>query len=116
MARMVKCYKLGRELPGLDRPPVPGELGKRIFEQISKDAWDQWKAQSVLLINHYGLNLLDAEAQKFLREQMERFLFADEARMPEGWTPEGSEPEPAGASKGDPAAPTKGGGPPQQKK
>jgi Fe-S cluster biosynthesis and repair protein YggX len=103
MARMVMCAKLGRELPGLERPPIPGEMGKRIYENISSEAWDMWKAQSVLLINHYGLNLLDPEAQKFLREQMERFLFEEKVEMPEGWTPEGT-------------TSTKGGGPPQRKK
>ncbi len=98
MARMVMCAKLGRELPGLDRPPVPGPLGKRIFENISQAAWDLWKEQSVLLINHYGLNLMDPEAQKFLREQMEKFLFEDVVQVPEGWTPEGATP-----AKGGPA-------------
>lgn len=98
MARMVMCAKLGRELPALERPPVPGPLGKRIYENISQAAWDLWKEQSVLLINHYGLNLMDPEAQKFLREQMEKFLFEDAVQVPEGWTPEGSTP-----AKGGPA-------------
>ena len=102
MARMVMCAKLGRELPGLERPPVPGALGKRIYENISQAAWDLWKEQSVLLINHYGLNLMDPEAQKFLREQMEKFLFEDVVQVPEGWTPEGSTP-----SKGEGPAPRK---------
>jgi Fe-S cluster biosynthesis and repair protein YggX len=86
---MVDCVKLGRELPALDRPPFPGPLGQRIFENVSKDAWDLWKRQSVLLINHYGLNMADPESQKFLMEQMEQFFFGEEAQMPEGWTPEG---------------------------
>ena len=90
MARMVKCAKLGQELPGLERmPPVPGEMGKRIFENISQVAWDLWKRQQMLLINHYGLALADPEAQKFLRQQMEEFLFEDKVEVPEGWTPEG---------------------------
>jgi Fe-S cluster biosynthesis and repair protein YggX len=110
MARMVKCAKLGRELPGLDRPPVPGALGKRIFENISAQAWDLWKAQSVLLINHYGLNLLEPEAQKFLREQMEKFLFEDVVQVPEGWEPEG-----ATQAKGDAPAPAKGAPAPAKK-
>ncbi len=88
MARMVHCVKLGRELPGLERPPYPGELGQRIFENVSQMAWDMWRRQSVVLINHYGLVLADPEAKAFLREQMEQFLFSDEGRMPEGWTPE----------------------------
>jgi len=85
----VNCAKLGRELPALDRPPFPGELGKRIFENISKEGWALWQQQSVLIINHYGLNLADPNAQKLLMEQMEEFFFGEGAQMPEGWTPEG---------------------------
>ena len=107
MARMVKCAKLGVELPGLERMPVPGAMGKRIYENISQQAWDMWKQQSVLLINHYGLNLMDPDAQKFLREQMEKFLFEDVVQMPEGWAPEGSVAA---------ATPAKGGGPAPRKK
>jgi Fe-S cluster biosynthesis and repair protein YggX len=86
---MVNCVKLGRELPGLDRQPFPGELGKRIFENVSKEGWALWQEQSVLIINHYGLNLADPNAQKLLMEQMEQFFFGEGAQMPEGWTPEG---------------------------
>jgi Fe-S cluster biosynthesis and repair protein YggX len=79
---------LNSELPALDRPPFPGELGQRIFENISKEAWAQWKEHSVLLINHYGLNLADPEAQKFLTAQMEEFLFGTGGEMPAGWSPQ----------------------------
>jgi Fe-S cluster biosynthesis and repair protein YggX len=101
---MVFCTKLQRELPGLDSPPMPGELGQRIYDHISQAAWEMWQAQSRLLINHYGLVLADPEARQFLREQMEAFLFSEEARMPEGWTPEdqpgtGAKGRPAGAKK-----------------
>ena len=95
---LVDCVKLGRELPALDRPPFPGELGQRIFENVSKEAWELWKQQSVLIINHYGLNLADPAAQKLLMEQMEEFFFGEGAQMPEGWTPEGQ------GGKGAPAA------------
>jgi Fe-S cluster biosynthesis and repair protein YggX len=88
MPRMVNCVKLGRELPGLDKPPFPGPLGQRIYEHISKQAYDMWPAQSTLIINHYGLNMADPEARKILREQMEEFFFGSEAKMPEGWVPE----------------------------
>ncbi len=102
MPRIVYCVKLGRELPGLDKPPFPGPLGQRIYEQISKQAYDMWPAQSTLIINHYGLNMADPEARKILREQMEEFFFGQDAAMPEGWAP-----ETAGAG----AAPnSKGGG------
>jgi Fe-S cluster biosynthesis and repair protein YggX len=63
---MVFCAKLQRELPGLERPPFPGELGKRIYDNISAAAWDMWERQSVLLINHYGLVLADPEARQFM--------------------------------------------------
>ncbi len=88
MARMVQCVKLGRELPGLARPPFGGELGKRIFENVSAEAWKLWQPQSTLLINHYGLNLRDPAAQKFLMQQMEEFYFGEGAQMPEDYTPE----------------------------
>lgn len=88
MARMVQCVKLGRELPGLNRPPFGGELGKRVFENVSQEAWQLWQQQSTLLINHYGLNLRDPAAQKFLMEQLEEFFFGEGAQMPADWVPE----------------------------
>ena len=88
MARMVMCAKLKRELPGLEKPPMPGELGQRIFDNISQEAWNMWQEQSRLLINHYGLNLADPDARQLLRQQMEEFLFGDESQPPEGWVPE----------------------------
>jgi Fe-S cluster biosynthesis and repair protein YggX len=100
MPRMVQCVKLGRELPGLDRPPFPGELGQRIYEHVSKEAWDMWPAQSTLLINHYGLNMADPDARKFLREQMEEFFFGADAKMPEGWEQEPEQPAVGASSKG----------------
>src|SRR5258707_953544 len=100
MPRLVHCVKLGLELPGLEKPPFPGALGQRIYENISQRAYDMWPAQSTLIINHYGLNMADPEARKILREQMEDFFFGADAKMPEGWSP-----EPAGA-----APNSKGGG------
>ena len=98
--RTVFCEKLGRELPGLDEPPFPGELGQRIYEHISADAWQMWQDHSKILINHYGLMLADPEARQFLREQMEEYFFGEDARMPEGWSP-------AAGSKGGAAAAAK---------
>ena len=89
MARMVQCVKLGRELPGLEKPPYPGELGQRIYENVSQEGWELWMQHSVIVINHYGLSLADPRAQEFLEQQMEDFFFGEEAQMPEGWTPEG---------------------------
>lgn len=110
--RMVMCAKLRRELPGLEKPPMPGELGQRIYDQISQRAWDMWQEHSRLVINHYGLNLADPDARQILRQEMTRFLFGDEDQKPEGWTPEDDPGGPsAGPSKGKggpgPAAPRK---------
>src|SRR5579859_2179938 len=115
MARMVQCVKLGRELPGLEKPPFPGELGQRIYDTISQQAWDMWQEQSRLIINHYGLNLADPDARQVLRQQMEDFLFGPEARMPEGWVPEGQSQGKGAPTKGGGAAPAKGGGAPAHK-
>ncbi len=65
MAYMVNCVKLGRELPGLERQPYPGEMGQRIYENISQQAWEMWMQHSVILINHYGLSLGDPKAREF---------------------------------------------------
>ena len=89
MTRMVNCVKFGRELPGLNRPPVPGELGQRIYENVSAEGWELWKQQVVILINHYGLNMADPRAQAFLNEQMEEFFFGEGAQMPDDWVPQG---------------------------
>ena len=87
MARTVHCAKLGRDLPGLERPPIGGELGQRIFDNISQQAWEMWESQATLLMNHYGLSMGDPEARKFLRQQMEEFLFTPEPEIPEEFDP-----------------------------
>ena len=90
MIRMVTCAKLKRRLPGLEKPPMPGELGQRIYDSVSRQAWEMWQEHSRLLINHYGLNLADPDSRQILRQEMERFLFGDddEEEKPEGWEPE----------------------------
>jgi len=110
MARMVLCKKLGRELPGLDAPPFPGELGQRIYEQISAEAFDLWQQQARTLIGAYQLNLADPQARDFLQQQMEEFFFGEGAQMPD-WFTSGQAP---GGAKG--GAPAKGGGAPARKK
>src|SRR5258708_34107534 len=103
MARMVQCVKLGRELPGLEKPPFAGELGQRIYDNISQQAWDMWQDQSRLIINHYGLNLADPDSRQGLRGQMIAVLFGAGNRMPAGWVParhasgQGRPPGPGGA-------------------
>ena len=84
---VVDCAKLGREEIALDKPPFPGPLGDRVFNEISKQAWGLWQQQSTILINHYGLNLADPRSHDFLFEQMEEFFFGEGAQMPEDWTP-----------------------------
>ena len=70
MARTVKCIKLGREAEGLDFPPYPGELGKRIYENVSKEAWQQWIRHQTMLVNENRLSLADPRARKRLAEPM----------------------------------------------
>lgn len=97
MLRMVQCVKLGREMPGLDKPPFPGSLGERIFNNVSREAWNLWPAQATVIINHYGLSLGDPNAQKIIMQQMDEFFFGENARMPEGWAPEAARPTKGGA-------------------
>jgi len=88
MARMVHCVKLGKEAEGLDRPTYPGELGKRIFENVSKEAWQQWVQQQTMLINEYRLSPIEPKSRAFLEEQMEKFFFGEGAETPPDYVPE----------------------------
>jgi len=87
MARMVKCVKLGREAEGLDRPTYPGALGKRIYENVSKEAWAQWIRHQTMLVNENRLNLADPRARKYLAEQMEKHFFGEGAERAAGYVP-----------------------------
>ncbi len=87
MAKMVQCVRLGREAEGLERPPYPGELGQRIFENVSAEGWQQWMQQQTMLINEYRLNMIDPKSRKFLEEQMEAFFFGEGGEKPEGYVP-----------------------------
>ena len=87
MARTVKCVLLGEELEGLERPPYPGELGQRIFAQVSRPAWQQWLKHQTMLINEYRLSAIDPKARKFLEAEMEKFLFSGGAQKPQGYVP-----------------------------
>lgn len=75
MSRTVHCVKLGVDSEGLDRPPYPGALGQRIFDSVSKQAWQGWIEHQTRLINEYRLTLADAGARKFLAAEMEKFFF-----------------------------------------
>lgn len=85
--RMVQCLKLGKEAPGLTRPTYPGDLGKRIYLNISEEAWKGWVSHQTMLINEYRLTPVDPKARKFLEEEMEKFLFSDDFTKPEGYVP-----------------------------
>jgi len=89
MARMVKCLKRGREAEVLDYPPYPGELGKRIFENVSKEAWKAWLEHQKMLVNENRLNLADVKARKYLAEQMEKHFFGAGADVAAGYVPPG---------------------------
>ena len=85
MARNVNCIKLGREAEGLDLPPYPGPLGKRIFENVSKEAWQQWIRMQTMIINENRLNLADPQHRKYLSEQVEKHFFGSGADQVQGY-------------------------------
>ena len=87
MGRTVQCAKLGREAEGLDFPPWPGDLGKRIYESISKEAWQAWLQHQTMIINEYRLNALDPKAREMISTEMEKFLFGEGSQKPEGYVP-----------------------------
>ena len=85
--RRVLCVKLGRELQGLPFKPFANELGQRIYDQVSQEAWGQWLDQSKMLVNEYRLNLSLAESRSFLMEQCEKFFFGPGAAPPPDYVP-----------------------------
>ena len=87
MARMIQCSYLKKEAEGLDYAPYPGELGSRIYNEISKEAFEQWKRHQTMLVNENRLNLADARARQYLARQMEQFLFSGGADKPQGYVP-----------------------------
>ncbi len=88
MTRLIHCVKLKKELEGLDRPPYPGELGQKIYEHISKDAWNMWIQHQTMLINEYRLSMIDPNAREFLKKEMEKYFFGDGSETPPDYTPE----------------------------
>ena len=87
MARMVNCIHLKKEAEGLAFPPYPGELSKRIYDSISKEAFEMWKKHQTMLVNENRLNLADARARQYLARQMEQFFFGEGADRPAGYVP-----------------------------
>jgi Fe-S cluster biosynthesis and repair protein YggX len=82
---MVQCVLLGREAEGLERVPYPGELGQRIYENVSKEAWQKWLGHQTMLINEYRLVTFEPKARKFLVGEMEKFFFGGGSKAPEGF-------------------------------
>ena len=87
MPRTVNCVVLGREAEGLDYAPYPGELGKRIWQSVSKEAWQRWVDHQTMLLNEYRLTPIDPKHRQFLATEMEKFLFGGGTQRPEGYVP-----------------------------
>ncbi len=95
MPRTVHCVVLGRPAEGLDYAPYPGELGKRVYQQVSKEAWQRWLAHQTMLINEYRLTPIEPKARQFLAAEMEKFLFGAGAPVPQGYVdPKATTPDP----------------------
>ena len=90
MSRMVFCRKHQRELPGLEAPPYPGPKGQDIFENVSRQAWEEWQAQQTMLINEKQLSLIDPETRKYLQQEMDKFLAGEDFDQAEGYVPPAS--------------------------
>ena len=87
MSRTVKCVKLDKEAEGLERMPYPGELGQRVFDNVSKEAWQMWLQHQTMLINEYRLTPIEPKARKFLEEEMEKFFFGGGSDKPKEFVP-----------------------------
>lgn len=87
MSHQVQCVVLKREAEGLERIPYPGELGRRIYENVSKEAWAQWLKQQTMLMNEYRLTPIEPKARKFLEGEMEKFFFGTGSAAPQGYQP-----------------------------
>jgi len=85
MTRMVQCVLLKREAPGLERAPYPGDLGRRIYESVSREAWARWLGHQTMLINEYRLTPIEPKARKFLEAEMEKFFFGAGSETPAGY-------------------------------
>ena len=88
MTRMLNCHLLGKELPGLEFQTYPGDLGKKIFDSISAQAWQDWLNHQTMLINENRLSPINPEHRKFLEQEMEKYLFGTGSEKPEGFVPE----------------------------
>ena len=87
MPRLVQCVKLGKEAEGLERPPIKGELGQRVFENVSKEAWKQWVSHSTMIVNEYRLELGTPEANRVWLTELEKFFFGEGSQLPAEYVP-----------------------------
>lgn len=87
MSRKIQCIKLKKEADGLDYVPYPGELGQRIYDNVSKEAWMMWLKHQTMLINENRLIPIEPRARQFLEQEMEKFFFGEGSTMPEGYVP-----------------------------
>jgi Fe-S cluster biosynthesis and repair protein YggX len=83
VSRTVNCVKLGREAEGLTRAPYPGELGKRVFDNVSQEAWQEWLRHQTMLLNEYRLTPMEPKDRKFLEDEMEKFFFGEGSKAPD---------------------------------
>lgn len=86
-AKTVQCVKLNKELPALEEPPIPGDLGKKIHEQVSAEAWRMFEEHFIMVTNELRLDLMDDSTNQIFFDQIDQFLFKDTARPPEGYVP-----------------------------
>jgi len=87
MGELVQCVRLKKEAEGLDRQPYPGDLGKRVLENVSKEGWQQWLQHQTMLINEYRLSPMDPKSRAFLEEQMDKFFFGEGSEAPPDFKP-----------------------------
>ena len=88
MSRTVNCVLLGKEAEGLDYAPYPGELGQKIYDSVSKEAWQRWVAHQTMLINEYRLTPIEPEARSFLEKEMEKYFFGEGSAAPKEYVPQ----------------------------
>lgn len=87
MSRMVQCVKLNKEAEGLERPVYPGELGQKIFDNVSREAWQMWLKHQTMLMNENRLSPINPKHREFLEQEMEKFFFGGGSAVPEGYVP-----------------------------
>ena len=85
---MIHCVKLGREAEALEKPPFKGDLGQKVFDSISKDAWKMWLEHSKMLINEYRLDLTSEHGQKVWMTELERYFFGEGSQLPPEFKPQ----------------------------